>query len=248
MVKNYFTITIILILIGLSSCSKKEKPSPELYYIKAMRYLKSNSYNIAAENFEKIDDEFPFSKWALKGKVMATYARYKEKNYSRLFELIEDFIRLNPNSEYIPYMLYMKGLSYYNQIPDTKRAQDDTQKSSYIFRELVARFPNDFHSEDAIKKLQFIDEHLAGYHMSVGRNKIKEKNYLGAIHNFTKVVKFYRQTKLVPESYYRLAEIYYKIGLTKEGKNAKNILNERYHNNFWTKLINKKTKKFDESY
>lgn len=198
------------------SCSQKEeKTNAELTYIEAHKLLKKKDYAEAATEFEKIDDEYPFSKWAAKGQAMAVYARYKNEDYAKLVTVVDDFIRLNPASDLVPYMLYMKGLTYYNQIPDIRRAQDNTQQASYIFREIIARFPETNYSLDAKEKLSFIDEHLAGAKMSVGRDQIQSENYTGAIITFKEVVTRYRYTKQVPEANERLKEIYIKLGLRK---------------------------------
>ncbi|MBP7710688.1 MAG: outer membrane protein assembly factor BamD [Rickettsiales bacterium] len=217
------------------SCSKKDdKTGAEISYTKAAKLLKDKSYSEAADAFEKIDSDFPFSKWAVKGQTMAIYARYKDEDYTKLLSISDDFLRLNPSSEYVPYVLYMKGLSYYNQIPSIERAQDNTQQASFIFRELIARFPADDHTDDAREKLSFIDEHLAGAKMSVGRYQIKNKNYIGAIENFRDVILRYRQTNQVPEAYFRITEIYYKLGLKDEGQKAFKKLNGNFPENYWT--------------
>lgn len=237
--KKFLLLLIIPFL--LFSCSKKdEKTSAEISYVKAMKLLKSKNYSEAASDFEKIDDDFPFSKWALKGQTMAVYARYKDEDYVKLLTVVDDFLRLNSSSEYVPYMLYMKGLSYYNQIPNIERAQDNTQQASFAFRELVARFSNSDYASDAKEKLIFVDEHLAGARMSVGRYQIKNKNYIGAIGNFSEVIERYRQTKQVPEAYFRLIEIYRKVGLKTEAEKAQKQLIERFPENYWTKLAEKK--------
>jgi len=246
--KAIFQIFLILSLGFFSfSCSKKadEKTSAEKAYIKAKKLLKDKNYSEAAEEFEKIDSDFPFSKWAIKGQTMAVYAYYKEENYPKLLQNVDDFLRLNPSSEYVPYMLYMKGLSYYNQIPSIERAQDNTQQASYVFRELIARFSSDDHALDARKKLSFIDEHLAGAKMSIGRYEMKTQNYVGAIDNFIYVISRYKQTSQVPEAYFRITEIYYKIGLKTEGKKAFKQLLVRFPENFWTKAASKIVKTYD---
>lgn len=233
-------LLLLLLSTLLLSCSKKdEKTNAEVSYVKAMKLLKNKSYSEAASDFEKIDDEFPFSKWAIKGQTMAVYARYKDEDYAKLLTVVDDFLRLNPSSEYVPYMLYMKGLSYYNQIPNIERAQDNTQQSSFAFRELVARFPTADYAFDAKEKLIFVDEHLAGARMSVGRYQIKNKNYVGAIGNFSEVIERYRQTKQVPEAYFRLIEIYRKVGLKEEASKAQHQLIERFPENYWMKLAGK---------
>jgi outer membrane protein assembly factor BamD len=228
-------LTIATILV---SCAKKaeEKPSAEISYIKASKLLKQKSYAEAAEAFEKIDGEFPFSKWAQKAQTMAVYARYKEEDFTKLISLSDDFLRLNPSSEYVPYVLYMKGLAFYSQIPPIESAQDNTQQASFVFRELAARFAASDYAFDAKEKLAFIDEHLAGAKMSVGRYQIKSQNYVGAIENFHEVIFRYRQTNQVPEAYFRLVEIYYKIGLKSEGKKALKILTKKFPQNNWSQI------------
>jgi outer membrane protein assembly factor BamD len=224
----------------LFSCSKKknEKTNAETTYVEAVKLLKKKDYSEAATEFEKIDEEYPFSRWAIKAQTMAVYARYKNEEYTKVVSNVDDFIRLNPSSEYVPYMLYMKGLTYYNQIPEIDRAQDNTQQVSFIFRELIARFPESSYADDARSKLAFIDEHLAGAKMSIGRYQIKVRNYVGAAINFNEVIYRYRYTKQVPEAYFRLIEIYSKIGLDDEATKAKNELKNKFPNSEWVKILN----------
>lgn len=236
-IKKIITITLILPALACSTSKDDEKPSPELSYIEAKNLLDEKGYLEAAEAFEKIDSEFPFSKWSTKAQTMAVYARYKDKDYEKLIEVSDDFIRLNPSSDYVPYMMYMKGLSYYNQIPTIQRAQDLTKKSSFTFRELIARFSTSDYAADARKKLPFIDEHLAGAKMSSGRYLIKVENYVGAISQFSNVISRHRLTNQAPEAYFRLAEIYSKIGLKQEAKQAVNELKSKFPDNSWTRKI-----------
>lgn len=230
-------IFLILTFTLLFSCSEtqEEKTNAEISYIEAVKLLKKKDYSEAATEFEKIDDDYPFSKWAVKAQTMAVYARYKNEEYSKVISNVDDFIRLNPASEYVPYMLYMKGLTYYNQIPDIERAQDNTQQASFIFRELIARFSDIIYANDAKNKLSFIDEHLAGAKMAVGRYQISSRNYIGAIISFNEVISRYHHTKQVPEAYHRLTEIYYKIGLKEEAEKTKIESLQKFPDGGWVK-------------
>lgn len=233
------TLTTLLLLTLLLSCSrhnkKLEKTNAETTYIEAAKLLEKKSYSEAATEFEKIDDEYPFSRWAVKAQTMAVYARYKNEEYAKVVANVDDFLRLNPSSEYVPYMLYMKGVTYYNQIPDIKRAQDNTQQVSFLFRELIARFPESNYAEDARSKLSFIDEHLAGAKMAIGRYQLQTRNYVGAIISFNEVIARYRYTQQVPEAYYRLVEVYSKIGLKKEALKVNFELHAQFPGNEWAK-------------
>jgi outer membrane protein assembly factor BamD len=233
---NIVTGCILLAFLGLSTgCSKKEnqKTSAEASYLKSLQLLKDRDYLEAAKAFEKIDDDFPFSKWSSKAQVMSAYSYYKEKEYIEVARIVDDFILLSPKDQNMAYMLYLKGMSYYDQIPNLMRSQELTREASAIFRELIARFPNSAYVSDVKEKLIFIDNHLAGALMASGRYNIKEKNYVGAIDNFREVVTYYHQTDQAPEAYFRLIEIYYKLGIKDEAKKIAEILQSDYNGNIW---------------
>lgn len=241
MIKNCSKfITIFLVILSVFSCAKKEEtPTGENTYTKAKQLLSDRNFSEAAKEFEKIDDDFPFSKWAVKAQNMAAYAFYKNKDYADVIRVVDDFIRINPSNETIPYMYYMKALSYYEQIPDIARAQDNTKFASATFRELIARFPNSDYAFDARDKLTFVDEHLAGAKMAVGRYQVSQENYVGALKNFHDVVQRYSFTNQGPEAYYRLIEIYHKIGLKHEAEKIRSQLESRFPNSEWVALAQK---------
>jgi outer membrane protein assembly factor BamD len=232
--KNFITFFCCLAL--LSSCAKDQKvSSAENSYIEAMKKLKDKDYTSAAEDFEKIGDEFPLSKWAIKGRTMASYSFYKEEKYSDVVRIAEDFNRNNPSNPDVAYMQYLKSLSFYNQINDIQRAQDNAVSASYSFRELIARFPTSNYANDARDKLSLIDEHIAGAKMSVGRYQLQTGNYIGAIKNFQEVIDRYSRTNQASEAYFRAFESYKKIGLNKEANNYLQELNNNFPNNKWIK-------------
>ncbi len=240
----FFRFALALFFLFVSACAhKEEKLSAESTYLKAYELLKNHSYSEAATMFEKIDDEFPSSKLAPKAQTMAVYANFKNEEFEKVIQNVEDFSRSYANSEFMPYMLYMKGLSYYLRIPEISRAQDETKKASYAFRELIARFPNDEHSFDAKEKLEFVDEHLAGAEMSVARYEIRTKNYVGAIKSLEEVLLRYRTSKQVPEALFRIAEIYHKLGVSNLSKKALASLSNEYPENYWTILSKKELSK-----
>ncbi len=233
---NIVTSCILLAFLGLSSaCSKKEneKTSAETSYLKSLQLLKDRDYLEAAKAFEKIDDDFPFSKWAIRAEVMSAYGYYKEKEYIEVARIVDDFILLNPRDQNIAYMLYLKGLSYYDQIPNLMRSQEITKEASSIFRQLIATFPNSKYVSDVKEKLIFIDNHIAASLMTNGRYNIENKNYVAAINNFNEVINYYRHTDQMAEAYFRLVEIYYKLGIKDEAKKITQILQSDYVNNIW---------------
>ncbi len=228
-------ILILFLIFSSPSCkTKEEEITAESLYLNAFEALQDKDYNTASEAFEKIDDEFPFTKWSIKGQIMAIYANYRLNEYEKVIQLADDFSKLHPTSEYVVYTLYMKGLSYYNKIPSIERAQDYTREASLAFRELIAKFGDNEYTADSKEKLIFIDEHLAGAKMSIARYQINSLNYIGAIKNLNEVITRYRNTNQVAEAYYRLSEIYFRIGMKAESLEIIDILKTNNPDNYWT--------------
>lgn len=225
-----------IILLDISGCRSKEPIiTAESMYINAYKILQDKDYTLSAEEFEKIDNEFPYTKWAIKGQTMAVYANYRLQEYEKVIQLTDDFIKLHPSSEYVPYMLYMKGLSYYNKIPSIERAQDYTKEASFAFRELMAKYRESAYAVDAKERISFVDEHLVGAKLSTARYQIHSQNYVGAIKHLNEVVNRYPNSNQTPESYYRLAEIYYRIGMQEQAEQISDMLQQKFPKNYWSK-------------
>ncbi|MFT6258596.1 MAG: outer membrane protein assembly factor BamD [Rickettsiales bacterium] len=237
--KIIIQILIILSLAIFSSCSgskKKEIPSAELDYTKALKKIKAKDYLSAAEDFRKISDEYPLSKWGAKALTMSAFGFYKEGQLEDVVTIAEEFIRDNPSDVNVNYMHYLKSISYYDQMNDIERAQDNAIFASYSFRELIARFPRSKYSNDAREKLILVDDHIAGAKMSIGRFEIKAKNYIGAINNFQDVVDNYSRTNQSPEAYFRIFEIHQKLGMKEVAAKYREELQKNYSSSYWSKL------------
>jgi outer membrane protein assembly factor BamD len=230
---NIKILSLFLCLTLVLSCGSKDKkkPSAENSYIKAIKKLKDKNYSGAATDFEGINDEYPLSKWGIKAQPMAAYSFYKEKKYDDVIRITNDFNLNNPSNQEVAYMQYLKALSYYEQMNNITRAQDNANLASLSFRELINKFPDSKYIEDSINKLSLVNEHIAGAKMSVGRYQLINGNYVGAIKNFQEVISRYSTTKQSPEAYFRIFESYKKIGLNQEAQNYLQDLKRYYPNN-----------------
>ena len=221
----------------ITSCGSKDKKisNAENSYIEAVKKLKEKDYSGAATDFEKINDEYPLSKWATKAQPMAAYSFYKEKKYDDIVRVSDNFNLSNPSNPDVAYMQYLKSLSYYEQINNIQRAQNNAVLASASFRELIAKFPNSQYAKDGSEKLALVNEHIAGAKMSVGRYQLKNGNYVGAIKNFQEVIARYSTTSQAPEAYFRIFEAYKIIGLNYEAQNYLQELKNSYPDSKWIK-------------
>ena len=247
--KKYIFILPVISLMFLSACSghdndvMDEDKSAETLYNEAYNYLEKTSYQKAAETFDKVEMEHPYSQWATKSKLMAAYAYYKDEKYDDAIASLDRFIRLHPGNKDIAYAYYMKGICYYDQISPSQKEQSATKEANEAFNQVITMFPNSEYAADAKTKLTLIADHLAGHEMSVGRYYLKNKEYISALNRFTAVTDNYADTKQIEEALYREVEVYTILGLSMEAERKAEILYNNYPDSKWTKLATKYIKK-----
>lgn len=220
----------------LSACAgdKKDPTNVEELYNQAYTQLEKTSYNKAAKSFEKVELEYPYSKWAVKAKLMGAYAYYKDKSYDDAIISLDRFIKFHPGNKDIAYAYYLKALCYYDQIGNVEKDQSITQKASDALNNVIMRFPETDYAKDARAKMDLTVDHLAGKEMDIGRYYLKQKNYLSALNRFSEVVTKYQTTSHIEEALYRQTEIYSIMGLSNEANKAAQVLIYNYPDGFWS--------------
>ena len=124
----------------------------EQLYNRAHDYLDETRYKKAAETFEKVELEYPYSRWATDAKIMGAYAYYKNESYDDAVMALDRFIRFHPGNPNVAYAYYLKAICYYDQISDVNREQGETRRALEAFNQLVARFPDSKYAADADRK------------------------------------------------------------------------------------------------
>jgi len=233
---------VLFLVFFVSACADEEKKytpeqfkaaGAEIMYNNAHDYLTDESYKKASEAFLAIENEFPYSEWAIRGQVMAAYSHYKNENYDEAIIVLERFLTMHPGNKDADYAQYLMGLCYYDRITDISRDQGITKDAETEFKKLIARYPNSDYAMDAVKKLNLVRDHLAGKDMEVGRYYQSRKQYVGAINRFKTVIKKYDTTSHTPEALHRLVEIYMAMGIKAEAKNYAAVLGHNYPDNEW---------------
>lgn len=228
----------------ICGCASKPKDadnhkSAEQLYNSAFKLLEKTSYQKAAETFEKVELEHPYSKWATKAKLMGAYAYYKDQKYDDAIISLDRFIKFHPGNKDIAYAYYMKALCYYDQISSVEKDQGNTGKALDALQQVILRFPDTEYAKDAQLKIDLALDHLAGKEMEVGRYYLNQNNYLSALNRFSVVVVEYQTTSHIEEALYRQVEIYTILGLNDEALKAGKVLDYNYPKSKWNKRAKK---------
>ena len=234
MKKIYGLLSVLCVLTACASEPNMDDWSAEQIYNKAFDDLEATKYKKAAEEFEKVETEHPYSKWAVKSKLMSAFAYYKDEKYDDAIIATDRFLKYHPGNKDAAYALYLKGICYYDQISAAEKDQGDTQKAEEAFQYLIALFPNTPYAEDARKKINLTEDYKAGQEMIIGRFYLNDGNYLSALNRFNVVLENYQTTIQIEEALYREVEIYAIFGMNQYANGYYKILQQNYPNGKWT--------------
>ena len=240
----FFATTMAVALTGCDSISlpgvgegderaQFQDKSVEALYNNAMDNLEAGWHDTAAQLFDELERQHPYSAWATKAQLMAAYSNYQQGAYDEAIIGLDRFIELHPGHRDVGYAYYLKGLSYYEQISDVGRDQKMTRLALATLRDIVKRFPASPFARDARIKLELTQDHLAGKEMEVGRYYMRRREYLAAINRFKFVIEKYQTTRHVPEALHRVTESYLALGITDEAQMATAVLGYNYPGSSW---------------
>ena len=254
MFKNLLILLLSIFL--LFSCSKKgsekvisEPTEQEIamsIYAEAVEALKKGDSFYASKKFKEVESLMPQSKWASKASLMASYADYSRNAYSNAIFDLERHINNYPADKNIPYAHYLIAMCYYEQILDEKKDLNPLLKAKEKFEFIMQTYPDTDYGTDARFKIDLIVDQLAAKEMSIARYYMKTEKWIPALNRIQIVIKKYDTTIFVEEALHRLVEIYYRLGLEEEAKQAASILGYNYQSGEWYKksykVFNKKYK------
>ena len=253
MIKSFLILLLSVFL--LLSCSKNEKEiksEPDerdkaiVIYSEAVASLKEGDAFYAAKKFKEVEILMPQSDWAAKASLMAAYADYSRNAYSSSVFNLERHIKNYPADKNIPYAHYLISICYYEQILDEKKDLEPLLKAKSKFEEIILKFPETDYATDARFKLDLITDQLAAKEMSIARYYMKTEKWIPALNRLKIVVEKYDKTVFIEEALHRLVEVYYRLGLIEEAKQAASILGYNYQGGKWYersyKVFNKKYK------
>ncbi len=243
--KWLFVCFLFLTLAGCAAdtAPQESRKSPEQMYLDAMTLMDEGEATLAIKELDALERDHPYSVWASRGQIMAAYLSYRTEEYTDALLILDRFLQIHPGNKNAPYAYYLKGLCYFEQISDIQREQENTIQALKAFQELLLRFPNSPYKDDALNKIAFIQNQLAGKEMALGRYYLTREVFPPAINHFQMVLEEYPQTNQAPEAFYRLMEAYISLGMNNQALEANKNLQEKYPKDNWSRRARRLLKK-----
>lgn len=206
--------------------------SDEQLYTAAKTSMYSSHKEAIAE-LEKIENYYPASPYAIRGRLLKPYLYYINYKFDDAQIAAESFLRDYPAHQHADYVYYLRAMALYMQVGDVSRDQDNTVQAITAMQELRTLYPSSEYAADIEKKLLYSYALLAGKEMEVGRFYQKNNNLIAALNRFKYVIEHYDGTAVLPEALYRAYTICAALGLQQEQNKYLALLKHNYPESAW---------------
>jgi outer membrane protein assembly factor BamD len=237
---------IVSIVLGftLAACSstadKKPQRTAEELYDDAQQELANGAWDAAAKGFEAVQTRSPFGRLAQQAMMDQAYAQYRSFEPAQALTTIDQFIKQYPNHVAVDYMYYLRGLVNFNDgssFLDSISGQDPSERdpkalhdSFDAFKDLVTRFPESPYAEDSRQRMHWLVNALAGHEVHVARYYFRRGAYVAAINRAQTAVRDFDGSPALDEALAIMAFSYDKLGMKKEGEDARRVLTANFPN------------------
>ncbi|WP_022852866.1 outer membrane protein assembly factor BamD [Thermodesulfatator atlanticus] len=201
---------------GLLSWFKKENTvetaDEELNQLvkKALHYYQKGLWEQAEEAFRAIRDRYPDTPYALWAELKLADAKFFAGNYEEAIVLYEEFEKLHPTNEAIPYVIYQIGTCYYKLKLPPDRDQSFTKKAIENYERLVKRFPDSPYTLEAQKRIEECRATLGAHELYVAKFYYRTKRYRAAYYRLLYLLETYPETKPAAKARTMVAKYYRK--------------------------------------
>lgn len=229
----------LVVLQGCASSNDLQKAlnpdPPGVMYAQADKLLGRGKYEAAAQKFENLDRDHPYSPEARRAIVMSAYAYYKAGKLPEAIASAQRYTTMHPGTKEAAFAHHIIASAYFEEMRTPNRDQSSTKKAVAELKKLKALYPDSEYAQKADNRIRLAEDTLAAAEMEVGRYYLKRSNYVAAINRFKTVASEYQTTAHVEEALMRLVECYMALGIKQEAQTAAAVLGHNFPNSRWYK-------------
>lgn len=153
--------------------------------------MEADEYKAAAETFRRLKDQYPYSRYAILAELRLGDALFNLGKYLEAQTAYEDFERLHPQNEAVPYALYQQGMCNFLRMTGIDRDQTPTIQTIQTFARLAESYPDSQYTAMAQARIAEAQNVLAGHEFYIGEFYYRQKAYKAALNRFTGLVRYY---------------------------------------------------------
>ncbi len=253
MQKSKIYIFILLIAIGISSCSEYQKVlnkgTVEKQYEMATKLYETQKYNKSIQLFEKITPSYRGKPQMERIQYMIAQAHYNTKQYTLAAYYFDKFVKNYPKSSKIEEAAYLSAHSHYLVSPIFSLDQKDSYEAINSLQNFIFKYPNSTSIADANKYVKELTHKLEKKSFEIAKQYYHTTDYIAAIVAFDNLLSEYLGTSFKEEALYLKFKSAYELGInsyiTKKEERINNALkiHERFKRSFSSSDYLKETEK-----
>lgn len=225
--RGFRTAAVVGALVLLGACARTTRYSrlPEaVLYRRAYGNLIAANYGTAIVQLNSLKATYPYGHYARQASLDLVFARLMAGDPRRAAHAARRFIYANPRSRYIPYALYMEGVSYsrtdsgpiarfLNRHPHDRSAHG-LRRAFAAFRTLLVRYPRSPYAPDARQRMIAVRNALARHQYLAARFYVRKGAWVAAANRLVRLLDRYPDTPSTPPALRLLRRCYTALGET----------------------------------
>ena len=217
-----------------------EPQTAKAIYARASSALRREQYDEAAEEYRKIESNYPFSEYAEQSHIELAFAVYKLRRWDEAISIIDRFISMNNTSQLLPYAFYLRGLTNFNRgktlfnfvLPHVQIDKDPVNlRTAYEdFNTVYKNFEKSDYVKDSYQRMIYLRNTLASYELHVANFYYKRKAFVAVINRCNYIIEKYPNAPANIDALYFLRNSYNQLMMTDNARDIEKIIEINYPN------------------
>lgn len=184
--------------------------SPEDLYSLGNYYIEEEKYSDAGDQFQRIRDVYPTSRFATMSQFMLALTEYEKGNYEEAAVEFELFLEFHPAHKLAPRAQYYVAMSKFNSYPSPERDITLAVEARKELEEFLRVYP-DHPDVETVRKYRIeVIDHLQTHEIEVARVYYRRGNYKAAHLRLDPVLDSEASPAVIQEAMYLSARTYEK--------------------------------------
>jgi outer membrane protein assembly factor BamD len=208
MMKKIFLSFMIMLFCGCSlfeTSHQMNKNAEELVSEGSSAFM-DKDYKEAIKAYTNLKDWYPFSKYASLAELKIADSHFYLEQYDEAILAYEEFEKMHPKNEAIPYVIYQTGLSWFNQLGTVDRDHTPALNSLTQFNRLIDQFSQSEYAQKAKENIAKCIANIAGHELYVANFYMRTKKYAAALNRYEDIVQKYPNLKESKEALAKIPE------------------------------------------
>jgi outer membrane protein assembly factor BamD len=152
-----------------SGSSSGAEKNPAQLAAEGMEKMRKKDYGDAIKAFQSLKEHYPYSKYAILAELKLGDAHFYKKQYNEAALAYEEFARLHPRNEVVPYVIYQIGMCHFLSFTTIDRDPQETILAMESFRRVMQAYPKSEYARKAEKQIFECHKRIVAHEFYVGQ-------------------------------------------------------------------------------